>query len=386
MNQKELGELRRRFRPNRNAIGRVWGCYVSPKGEVIAELDQSLTLITEDEAERYLNLLKKTMSGTPGRNLIDLEFETRQVAEGEEHRFLRDLRESKLKDEALRRAFYQKVIQSLEPGEDNYVILLAHDTYDVPFQGKDDEMQADASSQVFSYLVCAICPVKEGKAGLGYFPAERAFHNAKAGQLVSPPELGFLFPAFDDRAANLYHALYYTRKPDQIHPEFIRGVFAVEPPLSAPEQRGAFETALSDALGSQCSLEVFQAVHEQIRERLEEHKESRDPEPLTMTAGQVGGMLRECGIEEARVAAFQEYCGQQFGEDSTLDPNNIIDSKRFVITAGEITVTVKPELSGQVETRVINGRRYILIPAVDGVEINGLPVELEAEGAAAGER
>ena len=385
MNQKETGELRRRFRPNKNAIGRVYGCYAAPSGEIIAELDQPLSLIGEEEAERYLSLLKKTMSGSLGRNLIDIEFETRQVAEGEEHRLLRALRDCGLKDEGLRRTFYQRAVQSLGTSmEDNYVILLAHDTYDVPFKSRDGETQDDASDQVFSYIVCAVCPVKEGKPGLGYFPAERQFHSARAGELVAPPELGFLFPAFDNRAANLYNALYYIHKPETLYGEFISGVLGAEPPMSAPEQKGAFETALSDALGSECSMGVVQAVHEQVRERIELHKESHDPEPLTLTPGQVGGMLRECGIEEERVSAFQDYCEQQFGEDAQLDPNNIIDSKRFVIKAGEITVTVKPELSGQVEARVIDGRKYILIPAGDGVEVNGLPVELDAETAGAG--
>ena len=37
--------------------------------------------------------------------------------------------------------------------------MLAHDSYDVPYRGKDDEVQADASDQVFSYLVCCVCPV-----------------------------------------------------------------------------------------------------------------------------------------------------------------------------------------------------------------------------------
>ena len=94
-------------------------------------------------------------------------------------------------------------------------------------------------------------------------------------------------------------------------------------------------------------------------------------------------MLRECGIEEERVASFQDYCGQRLGEDAAMDPANLIDSKRFQIKAGEITITVKPELSGQVEARVVDGRAYILIPAGDGVEVNGLAVELEAQPAAA---
>ena len=125
-------------------------------------------------------------------------------------------------------------------------------------------------------------------------------------------------------------------------------------------------------------MELVQAVHEQMRERIDLHKESKSPEPLTVTARDVGGMLRECGIEEERVEAFQDYCGQRLGDGAAMDPANLIDSKRFQIKAGEITITVKPELSGQVEARVVDGRKYILIPAGEGVEVNGLPVELEA--------
>ncbi len=381
MNQKEVGELRRRLRPGKNGIGHVYGCYVSPTKEIIAEVDQSLALLNEDDVESRMALLRKTLSGALGRSLIDIEFATRQVAEGEEHKLLRQLRDTKLKDEAVRREFYQKVIQSVDMGEDNYLILLAQESYDVPFRSKNDEGLDDASETVYSYILCALCPMREGKPGLGYVPAENALHVKTAGRLAAQPELGFLFPAFDRRAANLYNALYYVRKPELLHKEFIDGVFGAEPPLSAPEQREAFETALTDALGVECSMELVQAVHEQLRERIELHKESRDPEPLSVTAGEVGGMLRECGIEEERVAAFQDYCGQRLGEGAALDPANLIDSKRFQIKAGEITITVKPELSGQVEARVLEGRKYILIPAGDGVEVNGLAVELEAEPA-----
>ena len=382
MNTKELGELRRRFRPHKNAISHVYGCYVGATREIIGETDQALDLLSEDDAEGCLGLLKKALSGSLGRNLIDVGFTTRQVADGQEHKLLRDLRDSKLKDQALRRRFYEQVIQNLDMGEENYLILLAHDSYDVPFRSKNDDLMDDASDTVFSYIVCAICPMREGKPGLGYIPADNVLHMKTAGQLAAPPELGFLFPAFDDRAANLYSALYYVRKPDFLHGEFIEGVFGAQAPMSAPEQKEAFESALSDALGVECSMELVQAVHEQMRERMELHRESQSPEPLTVTARDVGGMLRECGVEEERVAAFQDYCGQRLGEDAAMDPANLIDSKRFQIKAGEITITVKPELSGQVEARVLEGRKYILIPAGEGVEVNGLAVELEAGTAA----
>mgnify|MGYP002231912594 FL=1 len=77
---------------------------------------------------------------------------------------------------------------------------------------------------------------------LGYFPGDNEFHCA-AGQTVAPPELGFLFPAFDDRAANIYNALFYSRKANEIHQEFIDAIFHVEAPMSAVEQKEAFRVS-----------------------------------------------------------------------------------------------------------------------------------------------
>lgn len=373
MTTKELGELRRRFRPDKNAISRIYGCYVNRSKEVIAYLDESLGRLTQEESAKYLSLLKKALSGTQGRNLIDIVFTTQQVMDSDEHRLLSSLRGSELKDNEALEKFYQTVIQSLDMGDSNYLILLAHDTYDVPHRGKDDELQADASDEVFSYIVCCVCPVKDGKIELGFFSGDNEFHSCVANQIVSAPELGFLFPAFDDRAANIYNALFYSRKPDEIHHEFIDAVFHTEPPMSAAEQKEAFQTALSDALEDSFNMDVMQAVHEQLREKIEQHKESKDPEPLTVSAQEIGEILQSSGVTEERVAAFRERCSEQLG-DGVLNPENLIDSKRFEVKTSEATLTVTPEHSYLVETRIIDGRKYILIPADEGVEVNGMSV------------
>lgn len=375
MTTKELGELRRRFRPDKNAISRIYGCYVNSNKEVIAYLDEALGRLTQEESEKYLSLLKKALSGTQGRNLIDIVFSTQQVMDSDEHRLLSRLRSSELKDIETLEAFYQTVIQSLDMGDSNYLILLAHDTYDVPHRGKDDELQADASDEVFSYIVCCVCPVKDGKIELGFFSGDNEFHSCVANQIVSAPELGFLFPAFDDRAANIYNALFYSRKPDEIHHEFIDAVFHTEPPMSAAEQKEAFQTALSDALEDSFSMDVIQSIHEQLREKIEQHKESKDPEPLTVSAQEIGEILQSSGITEDRIDAFRERCCEQLG-NGVLNPENLIDSKRFEVKTTDATLTVVPERSYVLETRMIDGRKYILIPADEGVEVNGMSVEI----------
>lgn len=375
MNQREIGELRRRLKPEKNAITKIYGCYVNSNKQVISYLDGSLGLMPQDEAEKYLTLLRRTLTGQLQKNLIDIVFSTRQVADSEEHRLLSALRQTELKDEQVRRQFYDQVIQSLDMDEHNYLILLAHDTYDVPYRGRDDQDQADASDQVFSYVLCAICPVKDSKAELGYFPGENEFHSRSAGQVVAPPELGFLFPAFDNRAANLYNALYYTKQTDLIHQEFIDAIFRTEPPMSADEQKETFHTALAEALEGECSMEVVRSVHQQLRDKLLQHKEEHNPEAPSISPREVDTILHNCGVEEDKVQAFHKSCAAQFGDGVPLNPANLINSSRFEIKTENATILIDPDYSYLVETRKINGRTYLLLPA-DGMEVNGLAVDL----------
>ena len=373
MNQKELSELRRRFRPEKSAISHIYGCYVNGSREIISYLDEPMGMMPQEEAEKYLGLLKKALSGTLGRNLVDIVFSTQQVMDSDEHRFLMGLRDSQLKDGALRQSFYDKVIASLDMDGSNYLILLAHDAYDVPYKGRDGELQDDASDTVFSYIICCVCPVKDGKLELGFFSGENEFHSCAANQIVAPPELGFLFPAFDDRAANIYNALLYSKKADQLHQEFINAVFRTEPPLSAAEQREAFEGALTGALEDACSIEVVQAVHERLRDQIVQHKETKDPEPLALTAGDIGNILRDCSVPEERVSAFLERCGERLGANVLLNPVNLIESGKFEVETADAKLSLDPEHSYLLEMRVIDGRQYLLFPA-DSVTVNGLPV------------
>ena len=117
MNQKELNEIRRRFRLDKNNFSRIFGCYVNSNREVISWIDASLGLMRQEEQEMYLGLLKKTLSGTLGRNLIDIEFSTAQVADSDEHRLLQTLRQTECKDVNARETLCRKIIESLSMGE-----------------------------------------------------------------------------------------------------------------------------------------------------------------------------------------------------------------------------------------------------------------------------
>ncbi|MBE6753712.1 MAG: DUF4317 domain-containing protein [Ruminococcaceae bacterium] len=378
MTEKEIAELRRRLRTEKNNITNIRGCYVTEKGEIIATFDQGVGLMQQEDADRFFALLKKVMSGQQGKNLIDVEFSVKQVMEGEEHKRLVALRECALKDDEQVKALFELIAANLHM-EGSYVILLAYDTYDVRSRSKNMEEMEDDSENMYSYILCSICPIKPTKPTLGYVFSENEIHTLKENWVVASPALGFLFPAFDDRATNLYNLLYYTQDAADSHTELSDVLFGTELPMPAAEQRNTFGSMLSETLEEQCSFEVVQAVHEQLCGIIEAHKESKSEEPLAISRTAVSRVLDSCGVSQEHVAAFDERYAEVFGEDTDISPRNVVDTRRFEVTTPDVVIHVAPERSDLIETRVIDGTRYILICADAGVEVNGVAVSIKGE-------
>ena len=377
MNEKEIGEIRRRVRRDRSNMTAIYGCYVNSQNEIITEFKQSTGIMPENEADKYFGLLKKVLSGSLGKNLLDIRFKTSQVADSPEHKLLMNLRED-LKNEEFRMALYGKIIENIH-FDDGFLILLGCDRYDVPFKSKDDAIQADNSDETYTYLLCAICPVKQTKPALRYVAESKEFHDGGIAHVASAPEAGFLFPAFDDRATNIYNALYYTKSPKDNHENLSQALFYVEPPKPAFEQKKSFEALLGSSLGDECSLEVVQTVHDQLRQSIQMHKESKVAEPLLISKEEVKSALYTCGVSDTSMSKFSTQFDEVFGYEAELHPKNIIDNTKFEIATPDVSIKVSPECSDLIETRVIGGVKYLLIPADENVEVNGVPIHIEEE-------
>lgn len=378
MNEKEIGEIRRRVRRDRSNMTSIYGCYVNANKEIISSFRQSVGMMPESEAEKYFGVMKRVLSGTIGKNLIDISFRTAQVADSPEHKFLMDLRKTALQDDQKRMELFQKIIDSVS-FDDNYLILVGCDSYDVPFKSKDDEIQQDASGEVYTYLLCAVCPVKQTKPTLRYMAEEKEFHDGGVSQVVCAPELGFLFPAFDGRATNIYNALYYTHNTKVGNQPFVDALFNIQAPKPAAEQKKSFEALLSTTLGNECSFEVVQTVHDQLCQCIDLHKESKVSEPLMISKEEVKTALKASGVSESHVAKFSVDYDETFGFEAQLHPKNIIDNKRFEINMPDVSIKVNPARSDLIETRIIGGVKYLLICADENVEVNGVSIHIDEQ-------
>ncbi len=379
MNKRNIGEIRRRLSPDKNNIARVCGCYVNEKKEIISTFTSALPTLPLDEAEKYLGIFRRTLAGTRRKNLIDIEFSPQQVAESESYKLLNTLRKTGLKDEEAVKGLFNKIIESVT-FEEGYVILLMQENYDVAFKTKNDEDLPDGSENVFNYIICSICPIKMTKSALSYDSIDKNFHSSRCDWIVTSPVNGFMFPQFEGRGANIHGALFYTRSSSADNSLLADTLFNAPVPMPASAQKYTFQSVLSDSLEDECSFEVVCEVREKICDIISGNKEIKnDDDHVAVSKNIVKHVLRDCGVSEEKVENFGQKYDEEFGKGNDILPENIVNTKQFEIKTPDVQIRVNPEKEDLVDVRVIDGVKYVLVRAEDGVEVNGVFINISKD-------
>ncbi len=377
MIKQEVNELKRLYTPSNCSITRICGCYVDGEKNRKTEFKEAFLSLPEEEIFKYFELLRKTLSGTLGKNLLNLDFPLSSEEAGGTQEFLLKLRDSKLKDEELLSQFYDRIISSYEY-VGNYLILIIHDAYDVPGKTTDGLTMEDASDSVFEYVLCCICPVNLSKPGLSYDAAANEFHNRIRDWVVEMSECGFLFPSFNDRASDIHSTLYYSKNPEEPHQEFVTDILGCSLPLTAGSQKETFQTLIEETLGEDADYEVVKSIHENLTEMIEEHKEI--PEPLTLDKKQVKTLFEKSGVEEEKLETFDQLYDAAAGETTSLLVNNVANTRSFEVKTPDVVIKVNPERADLVTAMTVEGKRCLVIELSDQVEVNGIKVGGRADG------
>ena len=384
MNKKEISEIKKQFTPANCALTRLCGCYVDGEKNKKTEIKEAFLSLQEEEMFKYFEIFRKTLSGTLGKNLINMEFPLETEMPGGTHEFLLRLKNSRLTDEVLLEAFYDRMIENFPYGE-NYLILLVHGAYDIPGKSSDNEEMFDASDEVYEYLLCAICPVNLSKAGLSYDAESNRFGTRTRDWLVELPLNGFLFPAFQDRSTDLHSMLYYSKNPEELQGDFVDNMFGCRVPLSAGGQKETFNAMIEETLEEECTFEVVKNLHENLHALVEERKD--DPEPVTLAKTEVTRLLEASGVQLEKLEELEERFDDESarGAQTEFLASNVMNARKFEVKTPDIVIQVNPERADLIETRMIDGRQCLVIGVDDTVEVNGILVRTLKRSAVSGE-
>ncbi len=372
MDKKAVTEIKKCFRKTDCRIDRMRGCYVDENKEKINTLHDTFLALQDEEMSKYCELFKKSMTGRFGRNLFNAGFPLAEEQPGGHQAMLYALQQSALKDDTLVEDFFDRVIANYNfPGK--YLILLSHGVYDIPAKTKDGIMLDDASDYVYSFILCSICPVTLLKEGLCYDAAARTFLSRSDDWGVQKPDTAFLFPAFNDRNTDLHELLYFTRDGVERHEELTTEVLGVELPRAEKEQQDVFRSVIEETLGRDCDFEAVKNISDSVNQLLKQGEDAETEVCLTKRDMRV--LLEDSGASEDQMRKFEAVYDEAVGEDDAPIPaENVADTRNLVIKSDNLRISVKAEVSEIVETRIIDGREYILIPVSDNLELNGIRI------------
>ena len=418
MRKKDILELKRRLKKEDCTFTKMCGCYVNGEKNIILNFKETFLNLEEDEFFKYLEIAKKVLSGTIGNNLLELNFPVNEEYKNDKQSFLMSLKKSKLKDDTLLDSFYKSIIDSYDY-TGNFLILVFHDAYDVITKTRDN-LKLDESEEVYEYLLCAICPVSLSKPALGYFEEDNKIAARVRDWVVEAPVNGFVFPAFIDVSSDVNSIMYYTKNPNDSHPELMEEALGCSSKRTATEKKETFHNIITNAIGydEEKSNNLFMEIQENINSRIDEHTtvNGKDSQPIILTNDTIQDILAESGVSEEDSSRIERFYTKEFGTTLPI-ADDLIDAK--ILKASEqkkkeqklekeveilqnklentnkkleevskmedeseenydIILKVKPEKASQIKSQIIEGQKYIVIPVEENEQtnVNGVDTKL----------
>lgn len=381
LRNRDILELKRRFKKESCTITRMCGCYVDSNKDKIVKLNETFLNLDDAEFYKYLEIAKKTLSGTIGNNLLELKFAKDDEENGKKQQYLLGLRESGLKNPELLEHLYDMIIENYDYAG-NYLILVFHDAYDV-ITKTNDELKIDESEEVFTYLLCAICPVNLSKPGLGYRADENRIGARIQDRVVGMPDVGFLFPSFVERSADIHSLTYYVRDAKDSHKDFIETALGCGAKRTATEEQNTFGSIVKAAISPvvKDSGKTLIDIQQKLNDIAEEHEEAMedlvviDKEELTLTSQMIKDVFAESEVPDNAVALIQNRFEQEF-EDAPPAVKNLVNEKA-ITKNNEIILRMRPDKAERVKSQTIDGQKYLLIPINENehITLNGAALD-----------
>lgn len=432
VSKKDILEIKRRFKKEECTIQRMCGCYVDASGTKVTKWSDTFLNLEDEEFYKYLDIVKKTLSGTLGNNLLELSFNQKVsedgVVDSGMQQFFLGLRQSELKNDELTDRLFDQIIDNYDY-VGNYLILAFYDVYDVPVR-TNDNMKLDESEEMFPYIITAVCPVNLSKPGLGYLADDNRIGPRIRDWVVDMPDVAFMFPSFADRSADVNSLTYYVKDPKDSHRSFVEAALGTDSKRTMAEQQLTFHAMIKRAIApiagedKELLLNIQQSLMENIPEKEDAFGEVYADEKAPLTTDIIAKALEENEIPAEISKQIQDDFRDVFEEEGEELPtiSAVIDDKKVTAAikekredelseqvislqkelvektfeavaamndeaadgesgfsqAYDVILRVKPDKVPQIHTDTVDGKRCVVIPLSDGeyVNLNGINTKL----------
>ena len=228
--------------------------------------------------------------------------------------------------------------------------------------------------------------MKLTKPGLGFDDDLGEIHTLRQMFAVELPDNGFLFPAFNDRSTDDNAILYSSRKADVLQDAFLEKVLDVSATLPAKQQKEGFTEFVTEVLGDESSFETVLAIQENLKETVNNKKSEAEGETVFLDKQSMRNVFEKSGVSEEKLSTFDKKFDDQFDMKKTdyaptvkveekLFADNVAPVRNFEVRNKNMLLRVSSKHTDIIDTRVIDGKKCLVIELTDDLTVNGIPVE-----------
>jgi microcompartment protein CcmL/EutN len=381
MNKKDIANIRKQFKLDNHLmkIREIFNVYVKKEsGEIYHHVCQPFQMLDQEAQELFLANFKKVLTGHLDAKLFELKFK-QDVEDSTQTVLFQGLQVGSTDWQEYMLYIVQKMFAHTVYDFDTVVTFIRGE-YQKATRNRDQDSEEGGNDEVYSshFTLCSVNRTDQPKKALLFDYIEKEF---KPNNAVDPiinlasPLSGFMFPAFNDNAADVNHILYHAGKVNQPDETFIEQVLNCEEIITALEDKDSFGLILNQVMGDQVDSRVISNVYEEIDKLIQEHEESEEDEPPMLDYRDVERILEVSGVENVNTAKIEHAFKVVVDDEKHEFKASNIVPKNIKIETNVANVSVSPKDLKNIKYIMYEGKRCLLIEIDEDVVVEGFRLE-----------
>lgn len=377
VNKKELGEIKKqlKFDNDKLMLKGIQEAYGKNKdGEASIQFSRLINpdFLEQEEGELYFDIFKKSLGGTPGKNLMEYAFDYSDPdAKDLQQRFYDYKNGSLLKSEE----FEQLARELLVKGDYRNPVHILAGIFEYAAPGLNANNEVLEENSVFRFMIVAISEAKLTEIGLFYnYSANEIQRKVNDEMQILPSPLdAFFYPSFSQRASDVNHFVYHSKTAKKPNIDLIEDFFHIPFVASAPEQAEGFAKVIADVFPDGMEAKTALKFHENISDYINENQV--EDSMVMLDKSRIKDLLLASGANSEKMERFDSSFANIM-EDQEVAAVNLMEKGKVSMRAPSISVSIKDDALEAVKTQVIDGKPCLIIEMNEGLEVSGLPANL----------
>lgn len=403
MNKKEVSEIKRQFKMDNEdmLINNIAVYYINKENEIICSEIKHFTELKDMVAgypesdkswgqldeENFIEIFKKTLSGQLGKGLVEYAFPNEILLEKDNcYTKLTNLLDGHLENKKDVDSYISFLADSLNKNEE-YAICIASCTYTLPvkdingFKVTDDSLKSSVDE--FDFIITSICPVSLTKIGLYYNKEKTTIeHKENTDKIIEMPIEGFIFPAFNDRTADINNILVYNKKAKEPDKALINIALGCNFTMTSDEEQEKFNILVTKIISGNddtnvgIDYNITQAMHQIISDKISSNV--LDTEITTISRSELKSILKQSGVSNKNLEKYDEIYDEVIkNKNYQFKAVNAINASKLNIKSPDVVINVNSDASDKVTAQIIDGKKCLVVELDENVDINGLNVRIK---------